>query len=176
MHKEFQKHSLSLAVVVLFVSPLSAEGVGYRDEALNRLAILERKVVGLDEAMPADKFTWRPTEETRSVAEVNLHVAGVNFSITRRFGTPAPEGFENGGFEKSSTSKAEVVAKLKGSFSHIRKAIENLSAADSGKPSEYAGDKTTYLGTCWRSLEHISEHLGQLITYARLNGIAPPWS
>ena len=82
----------------MFVSPLSAADVGYRDEALKRLAILERKVVGLAEAIPADKFTWRPTEETRSVAEVNLHVAGVNFSITRRFGTPAPEGFEYGGF------------------------------------------------------------------------------
>ena len=127
MRKESQRPLLSFALFAMFVSPLSAEGVGYRDEALKRLAILERKVVGLAEAMPADKFTWRPTEETRSVAEVNLHIAGVNFVLTPRFGTPTPEGFEYGGFEKSTTAKAKVVAKLKGSFSHIRKAIENLS-------------------------------------------------
>ena len=172
----FPRSLKSVTFLALFVAPLCADGVGYRDEALKRLAILERKVVGLAEAMPADKFNWRPTEGTRTVAEVNLHVAGVNFVLTPRFGTPSPDGFSYGGYEKSATTQAEVVAKLKASFAHIRKAIESLTAADSEKPSEYAGEKTTYLGTTWRALEHTSEHLGQLITYARLNGVVPPWS
>ncbi len=172
----FPRSLKSVTFLALFVAPLCADGVGYRDEALKRLAILERKVVGFAEAMPADKFNWRPTEGTRTVAEVNLHVAGVNFVLTPRFGTPSPDGFSYGGYEKSATTQAEVVAKLKASFAHIRKAIESLTAADSEKPSEYAGEKTTYLGTTWRALEHTSEHLGQLITYARLNGVVPPWS
>ena len=160
----------------MFVSPLSADDVGYRDEALKRLAILERKVVGLAEAMPADKFTWAAHRRNPQRGRGESSRCRSQLQYYAKVCTPAPEGFEYGGFEKSTTSKAEVVAKLKGSFSHIRKAIENLSAPTAESRPSTPETKTTYLGTCWRSLEHISEHLGQLITYARLNGVTPPWS
>lgn len=172
MHPAFRL--TTLAVIAVLGARL--DGAGYREEGLKRIAVLEKKFVDLSERVPADKFAWRPGDGVRSISEVFLHVAGVNFAVTRVFGTPPPEGFDMRGYDKSTTNKAQVTPKMRESFAHFRKAIEQLSPGDADKPVKMFGQDTTIRGAIWMALEHLSEHLGQSIAYARANGVVPPWS
>lgn len=162
------------ALVSLLAAPAAADD--YRDEALARLSTLEEKIVGLAEAVPAENYTWRPMDGVRSVSEVYLHVAAANYGIPRTFGTPPPDGFSFGGYDKQTTKKAEILPKLKDSFAHIRSAVEKLTAGDEEKTVKLFGQDMTMRAAVWRTLEHLSEHLGQSIAYARANKVVPPWS
>lgn len=67
----------------------------WKDVALARVKVLETKFVGLAEATPADKFTYRPEKGVRSVSEVFLHVSGANFGLPRSLGTQPPAGADD---------------------------------------------------------------------------------
>ena len=148
-----------------------------RDEAMRNFDDAANKLIRLAEKMPADKYTWRPGEGVRSVAEVYLHAAGGNFSIPARVGLPRPEGFNPQGFDTSTTDKAKVVEILKQAVEHARKAYTNLADADVEKTSPwFGGRQATYREILFFLASHNHEHLGQSIAYARMNGIVPPWT
>jgi uncharacterized damage-inducible protein DinB len=149
---------------------------GYRSEVLAEVMIQEDKFVRLAEAIPAEKYTWRPTPDVRSFAEVFLHVAAANYNIYKLVGTPPPAGFDVKGFEKSTTDKAKVIATLKHSFAHARKAITAMPDADLDKSLDWFGGKNTERGILLFVTRHAAEHLGQSIAYARFVGVVPPWT
>lgn len=157
-------------------APAAGDSTAYRDEVLARLGTIESKIVGLAEAMPADKYEWRPMEGVRSVSELFLHVAGANFGLSQTFGTPPPEGLDMSGYEDSTTDKAEIVPAVKDSFAHMKGAIEKLSGADAEETVKMFGGETTTRGALLNTVEHLSEHLGQAIAYARVNEVVPPWT
>ena len=161
-------------IALLLVSLAPALAGDYKSEAAQRVETLEKKFVGLAEAVPADKYGWRPAEDVRSIGEVFLHVAAANLGIPRALGTPPPEGFQFRGYDKSTTDKAEIVSKLKASFAHLKKAVDG--AGDAEKPTKLFRMDMTTRGATLFMLEHLSEHLGQSIAYARSNGVTPPWS
>jgi uncharacterized damage-inducible protein DinB len=149
---------------------------GYRSEVLAEVMIQEDKFARLAEAVPADKYTWRPAPDVRSFAEVFLHVAAANYNLYKLVGTPPPAGFEVKGFEKSTTEKAKVIATLKDSFAHARKAITAMPDADLDKSLDWFGGKNTERGILLFITRHAAEHLGQSIAYARIIGVVPPWT
>src|ERR1700726_3363125 len=149
---------------------------GYRSEVLAEVMIQEDKFLRLAEAIPAARYTWRPAPDVRSVAEVFLHVSAANFNLYKLVGTPPPEGFDVKGFEKSTTDKAKVIATLKESFAHAKKAITAMSDADLEKSLDWFGGRNTQRGILLFIVRHAAEHLGQSIAYARVVGIIPPWT
>src|SRR6202047_3334559 len=149
---------------------------GYRSEVVAEVMIQEDKFVRLAEAIPAEKYTWRPAPDVRSVAEVFLHVSAANFNLYKLVGTPPPAGFDVRGFEKSTTDKAKVIATLKDSFAHAKKAITAMPDADLDKSMDWFGGKNTERGILLFIVRHAAEHLGQSIAYARFVGIVPPWT
>jgi uncharacterized damage-inducible protein DinB len=112
----------------------------------------------------------------RSFAEVFLHVSAANYNLYKLVGTPPPAGFDVKGFEKSTTDKAKVIATLKDSFAHAKKAITSMPDADLDKSLEWFGGKNTQRGILLFIVRHAAEHLGQSIAYARFVGIIPPWT
>ena len=149
---------------------------GYRSEVLAEVMGQEDKFVRLANAIPAEKYTWRPAEGVRSIAEVFLHVATANYNLYKLVGTPPPAGFDVKTFEKSTTDKAKVISALKDSFEHGRKAITAMPDADLEKSLDWFGGKNTERGILLFIVRHAAEHLGQSIAYARMNGIIPPWT
>jgi uncharacterized damage-inducible protein DinB len=149
---------------------------GYRSEVLAEVMVQEDKFTRLAEAIPAEKYTWRPSADVRSFAEVFLHVAAANFNLYKLVGTPPPAGFEVKGFEKSTTDKAKVISTLKDSFAHARKAITAMPDADLEKSMDWFGGKNTERGILLFIVRHGAEHLGQSIAYARFIGVVPPWT
>jgi uncharacterized damage-inducible protein DinB len=149
---------------------------GYRSEVLAEVMVQEDKFTRLAEAIPADKYTWRPAPDVRSFAEVFLHVSAANYNLYKLVGTPAPTGIDVRGLEKSTTDKTKVIATLKDSFSHAKKAIAAMPDADLDKSMDWFGGKNTERGVLLFIVRHAAEHLGQSIAYARFVGIVPPWT
>jgi len=154
----------------------SSAAVAVREAALARLSSLEGKYVGLAEAIPQDKYTWSPGEGVRSVSELLLHVTSANYRLPNMIGTPRPEGMNFEEYEKSTTDQAEIVAALKASFAHTRKAYENVADGDLENAVKVFGRDSTNAGALITFNGHLSEHLGQGIAYARVNGVVPPWN
>src|SRR5882724_4245997 len=63
---------------------------GPRAELLRQLDDAQQKLVALAEAIPQEKYSWRPGEGVRSVSEVYMHVAGANYLIPRAVGVNPP--------------------------------------------------------------------------------------
>lgn len=149
---------------------------GYRSEVLAEVMIQEDKFTRLAEAIPADKYTWRPTPDVRSFAEVFLHVSAANYNLYKLVGTPPPAGMDIKTLEKSTTDKTKVIATLKDSFAHARQAIKAMPDADLEKSLDWFGGKNTQRGILLFIVRHAAEHLGQSIAYARFISITPPWT
>ncbi|HZO18247.1 MAG TPA: DinB family protein [Gemmatimonadaceae bacterium] len=149
---------------------------GYRAEFLKEMKYFEGRFTQLAEAIPPAKYTWRPAEGVRSVSEVLLHIAGANQGLPGMAGIKPPAGFSNQGYEKSTTDKAKVIAEVKKSFEHIRAAAAQMSDADAEKAMKVFGMDMTGRSFAFFMARHLGEHLGQLIAYARVNGVVPPWS
>jgi uncharacterized damage-inducible protein DinB len=154
----------------------SAPTSGARAEFLNELKIQEDKFVQLGQAIPANKYTWRPAEGVRSISEVFLHVAAANFNVTKVIGVPPPPGFKVQGFDKSTTDKAKIIPIMQDAFAHMRQAVISMPDSDLEKQVDWFGAKNTYRGILLFVLRHNAEHLGQAIAYARMNGVVPPWT
>lgn len=149
---------------------------GYRSEVLAEVMIQEDKFTRLAEAIPADKYTWRPAPDVRSFGEVFLHVSAANYNLYKLVGTPPPADIDVKGLEKSTTDKTKVLGTLKDSFAHAKKAIKAMSDADLDKSLDWFGGKNTQRGILLFIVRHAAEHLGQSIAYARVIGIVPPWT
>jgi uncharacterized damage-inducible protein DinB len=149
---------------------------GYRAEVMAEVMIQEDKLTRLAQAIPAEKYTWRPADDTRSFAEVFLHISAANYNLYKLVGTPPPTGIDLKNLEKSTTDKAKIVGTLKDSFAHAKQAIRSMSEADLDKSMDWFGGKNTERGILLFIVRHTAEHLGQLIAYGRSIGIVPPWT
>ncbi|MCU1310344.1 MAG: hypothetical protein JWO20_1469 [Candidatus Angelobacter sp.] len=149
---------------------------GFRADILKSLDDLEKKSVSLAEAVPEEKYTWRPGEGVRSIGEVYMHMASGNYAYANAAGNKAPADLDVRGFEKLATDKAKTVATLKQSFVHVRQTVLQTSDADLDKAVKMFGRDSTIRNVLFIMQVHQSEHLGQSIAYARSVGVVPPWT
>lgn len=166
----------ALAQQTSSASTTAAPTSGPRAEFLTELKVEEDKFIRLAEATPADKYTWRPAPDVRSIGEVYLHVAAANYGIPKLIGTPPPAGYNPKDFDKSTTDKAKIIETLKDSFNHVRQAVIQMPDADLEKQLDWFGGKNTQRGILLFMMRHMAEHLGQSIAYARMIGVVPPWT
>jgi len=164
---------LALLPAIVTAQPPAPKS-GFRAEFLQDLDDVQKKIVDLAAAMPADKYSWRPAPGVRSVSEVFMHIAGGNYYGATFVGVKTPI-YDERAFENIN-DKDRVRADLKKSFAHLRKAILNTSDADLDKTIKMFGTDTTTRAAFMQALVHLHEHLGQSIAYARMNGVVPPWS
>ena len=158
------------------VTDHTAPSYDMKAQALADLQIVQKKMVDLVNAIPADKLTWRPAADSRSFAEVFLHVAGERYQILGLGGAAPPAGFDGKTFEKSTTDKAQIVAELNRSWEFTQKTLNGMSNADFAKPLPKLGPQANAGDVVYILVADAHEHLGQLVAYARENSIVPPWT
>ena len=169
--------SLLLPLVLLSAQPLLAqkppEGIwqGYDGEWRH----VSQQLVALAEATPQEKFAWRPAPGVRSTSEVYMHIAIANFYLLSVTGPAMPSELKRE-MENSVTSKAEVINWLKRSLDAVKQAHLTVKPADLSRKVHIADRDATVDGMYLRIIVHANEHMGQLIAYARMTGVAPPWS
>jgi DinB superfamily len=150
-----------------------------RDRYLADLDTLHAKFMALAEAIPADKYSWRPTTGVRSVSEVFMHIASEwLYYDPQSVGGKPPADF---GVPKDAmakletvTAKADVIAQLEKAWAYGRAQVAGADPATLTGPIKPWGLTIDQVAIDFPGDLH--EHLGQLIAYARSNGVKPPWS
>lgn len=150
-----------------------------RDEYLADLDTVHAKVMALANAIPADKYSWRPAQGVRSVSEALMHIVSEWYVYApMSVAGQRPAGFENPreklpALEKI-TSKDAVLAELNKSWTHCQtqlKAADPVHLTTAYKPWGIPLDRAAFV-----MAGDLHEHLGQMIAYARSVGVKPPWS
>ncbi len=165
---------------------------GFRGEFLWELEIVIRQSMAIAEAIPREKYDWRPDTTARSVSEVFVHVATGNFMLLDAIGVSAPMDLymqvPTNGRERFSglmrrndelvatvRDKNAVVALLRRSLQVVNQSFNGASEAELGRHLHFFGEETTVRRVYLRLLAHAHEHMGQMIAYLRFNGISIPW-
>jgi len=162
---------LCLANISLHAQP---EGIwqGYGGE----WGHVSRQLIALAEATPQEKFTWRPAPGVRSTSEVYMHIALANFYLLSITGPKMPAGMSSPGLEKTVTTRADVIDWLRRSLDAVKTAHAAITPADLQRKVKVGKVDATVDGMYLRIIVHANEHMGQLIAYARMTGVVPPWS
>jgi uncharacterized damage-inducible protein DinB len=144
---------------------------------------VQQKFIDLAKAIPEPAYAWRPPG-ARSVGEVLLHIAGENYLIPAFMGKapPASTGISTtdmktvGAYEARKLTKDQTIAELEASFANLHSGLNLTTAANLNDNMKFFGQDFTRQRAVIGTVNHLHEHLGQLIAYARSNGVTPPWS
>lgn len=136
---------------------------------------VSRQLIALAEATPDEKFAWRPAPGVRSTSEVYMHIVMANFYLLSVTGPKMPADLKEG-MDKSVTSKAEVISWLRRSFDAVKQAHLTVTPKDLQRKVHIMDRDATIDGMYLRIIVHANEHMGQLVAYARMTGVVPPWS
>jgi uncharacterized damage-inducible protein DinB len=164
---------LLIAVPRLFAQdPLDGLWQGYDGEWRH----VSNQLIALAEATPEKNFAWRPAAGVRSTSEVYMHIAQANFYLLSVTGVKMPPEMQADNVEKTITSKAEVISWLKRSLDAVKQAHLAETPAHLALKVKIDGRDSTVDNMYLRIIIHDNEHMGQLVAYARMTGVAPPWS
>lgn len=180
----FAKRFLYTAVVLFAAHAFAADDshasiAKMQDSSLKSA---EREIVSLAEAMPADKYTFAPTEGefkgVRTFGQQMAHIAAVNdlmaAAILGEKG-PIDASEENG--PASLKDKDSIVKFMKESFAYSHKALATLTDANfTEMVASPFGSKESRGAMAETMLWHSFDHYGQAVVYARMNGVIPPAS
>ena len=136
---------------------------------------VSQQLIALAEATPSDKFGWRPAPGVRSTSEVYMHIVMANFYLLSATGPKMPSDLKEDA-ERTITSKAEVINWLKRSQDAVKQAHLAENPKDLARKVRIEDRDATVDGMYLRIIIHANEHMGQLIAYARMTGVVPPWS
>jgi len=170
---------VSAFTLALLSAPLAAQQArcaatppaGIQTALAGDVGTLSDKFVGLARVL-AGKYDWKPGTGVRSVADVLNLIVMENRMLTGTLtGATAPAGAP-----AAITDPAQMQEALKTSYATLRQALAGASSADLQTSVKFFGQDTTKEGAALILIFHQHEHLGQLIAYARTNGVVPPWS
>ena len=149
------------------------------------LMSVQRQITGTVTAMPADKYSFRPTEgefsEVRTFGQQVKHLAAANQILAAAaLGEAAPGDAGDEAGPKNVRTKAEILNYLNDSFAHLSKAIDAIGRGETRtKPSPISPLKkgaVTGESLVVEAMVHSFDHYGQMVEYLRMNGIVPPAS
>lgn len=169
------KRLFTSLAVMLSVSAFSQGQL--QKESSGSLSFAAGHVMDLAKAIPAEKYSYTPQQGVRTVADVFAHIVSANYFFASKLGAKIPADVKMETIEKDLKAKDAIEKELKRSYDLIIDAIKNTKDASLATKVEFPfPGEYTNMSAILISLSHSNEHLGQLIAYARMNGIAPPWS
>ena len=146
----------------------------------SELKMIDSEVVSLAEAMPADKYNFVPTngefKGARTFGEQVTHIAETIYEVCApMMGQEMPAEAK----AKPDKSKDQIVKYLKASLVYAHKAVAGITDANATEPVANPfnpKNKTTRLYLASVPIWHSFDHYGQMVVYARMNGVIPPAS
>ena len=178
---------LMAGLAICVAAPLAAQAVSntaefeaWRKVQKQDIDGLRDKFMALAKAVPADKHGWRPMEGSRSFHDVFAHVAAEGNTETAMFGGPLPAGsladFDAEEARLRKLPDDQLIAAMDKSLQALSATLAGLSLDKMNTSITYYGQPTLPRIATTYTLNDLHEHLGQLVSYARMNQIVPPWS
>jgi uncharacterized damage-inducible protein DinB len=129
---------------------------------------MQDKITKAAEAMPESKYSYRPTKDVRSFAEIVTHLGDISYILcSNAKGEARPTASAGKG------SKAELIAYLKGSFAYCDGVYSGFADAHLNDPADFFGFQTNKMFILTQVGNHDALHYGNLVTYLRINGGIP---
>ena len=151
--------------------PLDGVWQGYDGEWRH----VSAQLIALAEATPEKNFAWRPAPGVRSTSEVYMHIVDANFYLLSITGPKMPADMTDN-MDKTVTSKEDVIRWLKRSLDAVKQAHLKETPQDLTRKVHIEDRDSTVDWMYLRIIIHANEHMGQLVAYARMTGVVPPWS
>jgi uncharacterized damage-inducible protein DinB len=129
---------------------------------------MQDKIMKSADTMPESKYSFRPTKDVRSFAEIVTHIADISYYLCAN-----AKGVATPGVAVPKGTKAEIMAYLKSSFSYCDDAFSGFTDAHLNDPADFWGFKTNKMFILTQVGNHDALHYGNLVTYLRLNGLVP---
>jgi uncharacterized damage-inducible protein DinB len=134
-------------------------------------------LVNAADAMPDDKFGYKPTPAQRSYGEQIMHVVQVNQFLAGVLGGKTPVPAVN----MKAATKAEVMTALRQSMDYLEVVLKEFTDQQLNErmaipPGSVMGSSASRLRPIYFVLQHNMDIYGQMVVYLRLNGIVPPAS
>jgi len=129
---------------------------------------MQDKIMKSAEAMPESKYSYRPTKDVRSFAEILNHVGDISYILCSNV-----KGEASPAMAAAKDSKAEIMAYVKGAFDYCDGVYSGFNDAHLNDPADFWGHKTNKMFILTQVGNHDALHYGNLVTYLRLNGVAP---
>ena len=169
------KFPLTLVLILFTVTAFCQDQL--QKEASGMITFASAKVVQLVDAVPDDKLDWAPADGVRSFRDVFTHIVTANYFFGSKLGPAIPASVNMETLAKDLKTKDQLKAALKDSYEFAIAAVRNTKSESLPAKVEYPfPGEFTNMSSVLILATHSNEHLGQLIAYARMNGITPPWS
>jgi uncharacterized damage-inducible protein DinB len=129
---------------------------------------MQDKIMKSAEVMPESKYSYRPTKDVRTFAEILTHVADISYALCSNIKGEKPPATA-----AAKSSKNEIMAYLKGSFDYCDGVYSGFTDAHLNDPGDFWGFKTNKMFILTQVGNHDALHYGNLVAYLRLNGLVP---
>ncbi len=136
-------------------------------------AVAKTDILGSLDKIPDRLWTYQPTTEVRTVAQLFAHVADGQYEFC---GVAAEGNAVSKNIEKTMFSKADISGALKAAFAYCDAAYDKMTDAKAAELVSFGSMRLTRLAAMDFNTAHTMEHYGNLVTYMRLNSIVPPSS
>jgi hypothetical protein len=168
-----------LVVAMIVLAPVAALAQGAREQTVaqafdSQVGMIEREVLGLAQKMPADKYDFAPRTGTppagtfdgvRTFGLQVRHLATVMYQFSSQIlgeQNPVAMGTDENGSD-SLRSKEQIVKYLQDAIAYTHKAMRSITPQNVAAKAGAAA----FIGL------HTYDHYGQMVVYARLNGVTP---
>jgi DinB family len=162
------------ALLVVGTLRPAAQSTTLQADVLKDWTNMKETMTKIADAMPEDKFSYKPTPAQRSFGEQVLHVAGANVGIMKTLGGKAAAPT----IDQKATSKAAILKALADSYDYgtaVLKEQTDQSIAESVQGPRFIGTATR-ARLVWDTIGHAWDEYGAMTVYLRLNNIVPPAS
>lgn len=158
--------SLSLAAPVLLHAAPPGSLAGYM---LPRWETSKKYTLAFLEKMPEGHYGFRPVPEINTFAEQAMHIGEGNHLLASAVrGVPKPQQ------QRAGMTHSALIAFVASSFDYGSATFNALSDAAASESVTFFGQKILKRELCFRMLDHVAHHRGQMVIYLRLKGIVPP--
>jgi hypothetical protein len=147
----------------------------------DQVKTIEREILGLAQAMPADKYNFAPTNGTftgvRTFALQVRHVATMIYTISASIleeKPPVDTGKTDNGPDTLAT-KDQIIDYFKGALAYAHKAVGSLTQKNmlDPVPSPFGRGTMQRMAAAGVIAYHSYDHYGQMVVYGRMNGVIP---
>jgi uncharacterized damage-inducible protein DinB len=174
--RQILQWTLAALAIPAALAAQNGDNAALRRELVTHFNTSMSKLIALAEAMPADRFAWKPEKDAMPVGQVYAHIARYNYHYpASAMGVASPSDIKLDTLE-AMRDKAQLVQLLRRSAEHVRTAVAAMPVEQLETTTTLYGRRVPQWAVLLQLVAHMNEHLGQSIAYARSNNVIPPWS
>ncbi len=159
-----------LSAATALAQQAAPSGNPVTDNVRQRLARQSKILIATAEAMPADKYEFKPTKDNMTFGHLMGHIVEANNFVCSKIA-----GQEHKSDVKDTDGKDKIVAAMKDSMDFCGKAMADVKDSDLGQEVEmFGGRKAPKAAAVIELPVDWADHYGAAAVYLRLNNILPP--